>query len=276
MTLFHYVQALPCLIELCNGDVGVAVTDCEKYLLYQPSRDLDLKIAAGTPLRENTAVYRAVTEGKRHTTQSDESIFGLPYIAMAVPIYNQCQEIIGGAVLIESTAVQNEMRTMAATLTDSIAVLAGTAGNISAQAQEIAEISRLLVQESQESQRHIHETDQVLSLIRHISSQTNLLGLNAAIEAARVGEEGRGFSVVAEEIRKLAGSSADSIQKVNVIIDSVQMNGQTMHGQTEQIGSAIVQIADAIGQLTGAIQQASSMAARLDGLADNLNQRIRI
>ena len=70
------------------------------------------------------------------------------------------------------------------------------------------------------------EIENILTVIKSISDQTNLLALNAAIEAARAGEQGKGFSVVAEEIRKLADQSTSSVEKIEVIINEVQFSVQ--------------------------------------------------
>ncbi|SDD86536.1 methyl-accepting chemotaxis protein [Sporomusa acidovorans] len=268
--LNHYMEVFPCLTELCRGDVGVAVTDREKYLLYKPGKQLDLNIPAGTPLKINTAVYRAIREGRRTTTRGDKTIFGLPYIAMAIPIYHE-QQVIGAAVIVESTEQQDAMKNMAAQLMNSIHVLASTTEEISAQSEEIAGVSHTLVEVAKESQSRLRETDQVLGLIRDIASQTTLLGLNAAIEAARVGEQGRGFGVVAEEIRKLSGNSTASIQEINRIIAIIQSDSQNLYNQMAQIDSAIAQIAAAISSVSGAVQQASVMVTNLDKLADGIS-----
>lgn len=269
--LNNYANTFSSLTELYNGDIGVAVTDCEKYLLYKPSKKLDLNIPAGTPIKMNTAVYEAIKKGRRMITRGDKAIFGLPYIATAVPIYNRQQRIIGAAVLVESTEKQDALKEMAASLTDNITVLANTSGKISAQSQEIEVVSNSLIHIAQESQRRMKETDNVLRLIKDIAAQTNLLGLNAAIEAAHVGELGRGFGVVAEEIRKLAGTSADSIKKVDAIINSIQVDSKEIYKQMEQIGEAIKQTSSDITNLSSAIQQAGSMAEKLDELAEGLS-----
>jgi len=111
-----------------------------------------------------------------------------------------------------------------------------------------------------------------LSLIRTVASQTNLLGLNAAIEAARVGDAGRGFGVVAEEIRKLATTTTDSVKKIDEIVKAVQKDSNHTYQQLTQINAVIAQIAEAITNVAGAVDQAGGMAQRLNSMADSLTQ----
>lgn len=86
----------------------------------------------------------------------------------------------------------------------------------------------------EQAKGHINDTHEVISFINKVSQQTNLLGLNAAIEAARAGEQGKGFSVVANEVRKLAEDSVDATKKINQILNNIEMSMQSIVVGIEQ------------------------------------------
>ena len=99
--LEKFLHVMPLLGAMFSADIGVAVTDREKYLLYKPGRQLDLPNTAGTPLKQGTAIVRAMNENRRVSVRGDKATFGLPYIATAMPIHDENGAVVGGAVIIE-------------------------------------------------------------------------------------------------------------------------------------------------------------------------------
>lgn len=118
--------------------------------------------------------------------------------------------------------------------------------------------------------KYTENTKKMLQMINNIAKSTRILGLNAGIEAARSGEAGKGFSVVASEITKLANQSADSVNEINQVMDNLTQQvveiskivDDTYTISSEQ-GEAITSITEALDQLTLVSEKVSELSKKM-------------
>ncbi|WP_299804563.1 methyl-accepting chemotaxis protein, partial [Sulfuricurvum sp. RIFOXYD2_FULL_44_160] len=127
-----------------------------------------------------------------------------------------------------------------------------------------------VLQKTQEVIRQSDDIKMIITVIGDIADQTNLLALNAAIEAARAGEHGRGFAVVADEVRKLAERTQKSLSEINanvgILVQSISDIGDAIEGQSR----GIVEINNIVSGFEVETQHNAEIARNTDSIANEV------
>lgn len=199
--------------------------------------------------------------------------------AISTQILNLNEAIYSQSSAQEQTAAAtNEMVASINNVADIVARKSDSAVELKKTTERGGEQLEDTVMRIQDISRNIDDIQQMVGLINDIASQTNLLSMNAAIEAAHAGDSGRGFSVVAEEIRKLAESSSENAGKINNVlknivqsIDDGQASGNQSKEAFQRVINEVNETANALSEISNSTHELNAGSKEILSAVDSLN-----
>ena len=201
-----------------------------------------------------------------------EEVFGFPVETIGIPVFvdNKIEGTLILSMSIDKTVTRENVSNLATTLSQSLTMMSNSVKEMTNTFQEISQTNAGIEKFIEETKDNSNKTDEVLAFIQNIAKQTNLLGLNAAIESARAGEYGKGFGVVSSEIRNLSNSTKESTEQINEILNNIRSSITKIYDKFQKSNELLSKEANALQEVTATIQELSSTAILLDKFSNEI------
>lgn len=264
------IEAAPFFGQMRENGFMIGITDREKTLSYFPNKVIDLKIQPNQMLLSDDPMIKVMKTGEPLQVKVPADLYGIPFKAMYIPIGDENNKTVGGLALGYELEVEEKVITLTEKLKESVDQILNSVDSFSENTQKQQSISQTLVTTVSTAAEKYNETDKILNLIKNISSQTNLLSLNAQIEAARVGEVGKGFAVVANEVQKLGNSSKNAANEISAILSDIVKANEMMKEYIKNNNLIADGQSSAIEEILAEIQEVNASVTNLNQMASKL------
>lgn len=201
-----------------------------------------------------------------HSNAIDQTVYVTVY-----PLQDDEQSrALGAFGMVIPKMNAQRLRTLSLSLNQALSEISSVCEELAASATEINANENTLNHKIETVSTFINEIVAVLEFIKKIADETKMLGLNAAIEAARAGDLGRGFGVVAEEIRRLSDESKNTVNKVKHLIQQIMLEINETTENSCNIINATQEQAAGNQELTASIEEITMMAEELNNMAKTI------
>ena len=217
----------------------VIVTDTEQILIQQRASFDTTNIPVGTPLSSlpHPLLHDSLRTGKVNRAEFESgNDFGIPFIVKWNPILEN-RRVVGLVITTTSTEKVDSLRSTAAQLATAFQEMNTTSEQLAIVSDSIANKIQFISNESESITKMVEDAYHVIKAVQEIANHSKILGLNAAIEAARAGEHGKGFSIVAEEIRRMADESKESAINIMKYLERVNQSIQSNNESIQEIAA---------------------------------------
>lgn len=265
------LKVMPYISLILREPASLTLYDHEKVLEVIMTDKFDLGFEKGMTLLESYQNFAILKNGREATLATlSKEVYGIELDILNIPIFDDQQKVVAVFCVSYDQSNQNQLediiqenQTINGNLVDMVQHVAAHAEELQATSEQILQNTRLAVQNSS-------QINKVAGFIREISEQTNLLGLNAAIEAARVGEAGAGFGVVASEVRKLSVDAKQATSDIDTSLRDVQQVIKQMEVEVSQIAASSQEQATLVSSFTDVIEQLNETGERMKTLSEQL------
>lgn len=264
------IELAPIIKQLHSTDVAVTISDTEKVVHQIFSNDFSVDYAEGRKLEPNEPMSVVMRTNKREVVQVPEEAYGVALRVILVPVTDDNNKVIGSIAISTNRDNQFRLLKVAEQFASSSEEISASTEELASSANEFNTYMEHLADAQEKMSTQVENTTKILEMINAVAKNTRILGFNAGIEAARSGEYGRGFSVVAKEITKLADQSADSVNEIRNLLDQLKEKVDQVEkivdetiGISQNQTSTIEEIAQNISNLADVAEDIEDLAKEI-------------
>lgn len=262
----------PILADLLPEGGVMFISDREKFVKKQASIKFDIPaVQVNTTLGNDGIQMEALTQNKQINRELDASVYGVPVLAVSsLLIDEESNETVGTFTIALPRQLAKDLKEIAGALDQGLSGVSAAVQQISAAANDSSNNQTKLNNEIERVKEQVDKINDLMVFTKDIADETKMLGLNAAIEAARVGDAGRGFGVVADEIRKLSEESKKTVAKITQFTEEIERLMNATMDESQSTLAGIEETAAATQEVNATIEEMSSMANKLANTAEIL------
>lgn len=267
-----FYNMMPYFKYYFGANLGFSITNTQKFLLIKDSDELKSNVKTGDQIPEGCAADACLKKRDVVHIIVPEEVFGTPVETIGIPVFvdNNIEGTIVITMSTDKTQKREKVSNLANTLSTALTQMSSNTVEMSDTFQQISETNLSIENFIKKTKENSKKTDEVLSFIQNIAKQTNLLGLNAAIESARAGEYGKGFGVVSTEIRNLSKSTKESINQISETLNNIQNSINEIYKRFENSNNLLSNETAGLEEITATIEELTSNAAILNEFANEL------